>query len=158
MAGGIDVRLVAPDGTPLLTAPSPWGQVLLTAEPTRIYGNFKAVTNSGIQTQDVVSCGSGQALVVTDIVLSAAKTANATATVRFYDSATNTENIVVMDVNDKGNQFAIHPAGRTLGWEGASIQLVTDTLLQAATCTVWYVRITGDLVIPYAKWAAIRGL
>lgn len=156
MPGGIDARLVAPDGVPLLTGKTPWGSVLLSVEPIRLAGFFKAVTNSGIQTQTIAACPEGLALYVTDVVLSASKQANATVTVRFYDG-TNTENIVVMDVNDKGNQMALHPSGRTLGWEQGAIQLVTDTLGQAATCTVWFARITGELVIPYAKWISLRG-
>lgn len=157
MPGGIDTRLVAPDGTPLITGSTPWGNVLLSIEPIRLRGFFKAVTNSGIQTQTIVPCPSGTALYVTDTVLSASKTANALVTVRFFDG-TNTENILVMDVNDKGNQMELHPAGRTLGWEQAAIQLLTDTGGQAATCTVWFARITGDLVLSYAKWNALRGL
>lgn len=158
MPGGIDARLVAPDGTPLLTGKTPWGSVLLSVEPIRLLGFFKAVTNSGVQTQTIVPCPSGTALYVADVVISASKQANALVTVRFYDAATNAENIVIIDVNDKGNQLSIHPAGRTLGWEGAYIQLLTDTIGQAATCTVWFSRITGDLVLPYAKWIAMRGL
>ena len=156
MAGGVDARLVAPDGKPLLTGETPWGNVLLTVEPIRLSGFFKAVTNSGVQTQTIVPCPAGLALYVTDIALSASKQANATVTVRFYDG-TNTENMVILDVGDKGAQMALHPAGRTLGWDGGYIQLLTDTIGQAATCTVWFARITGDLVMSYAKWNSMRG-
>lgn len=149
------VILYSPNGKPLLIGGTPWGDVQMAVEPIRVYGNFKAATNSGVQTQTVIGCPSGQALYVTDIVLSASKTANATVTVRFHDG-TNTENIVVMDVSDKGNQLSMHPQGRTLGWEGAYIQLVTDTALQAATMTVWYVRVKGEYVLSYAKWSSLR--
>jgi len=151
------VILYSPNGKPLLAGSTPWGDVGMAIEPVRVFGNFKAATNSGVQTQTVVACPSGQALYVTDIVLSADKTALSTATVRFYDG-TNTENIVVLDTAEIAQSLAIHPAGRTLGWDGAYVQLVTDAAQQAATLTVWFVRVSGDFVLPYTKWAAERGM
>ncbi|MCK5644242.1 MAG: hypothetical protein KAJ19_25815 [Gammaproteobacteria bacterium] len=157
MAGGVDAWLVGPDGKPLLTHITPWGTTLLTVEPSRVVGFFKAVTNSGVQIQTIVSCGAECALFVTDIVVTATKKAGATVVVRFHDG-TNTENIVVLDVNERGNYIAIHPQGRTLGWDDAAIQLVTDTAGQDATCTVWYNVVHGDSVLSYAKWNATRSL
>lgn len=149
------VILYGPSGKPLLVGESPWGDVLLTAEPARLRGSFKAVTNSGIQTQNIVNCAEGCALFVTDIVLSAGKTALSTLTLRFYDG-TNVENIVVSDTAEAPLNLAVHPQGRTLGWSGAYIQLITDKAGQVATCTVWYVMVKGSLVLPYAKWASMR--
>lgn len=157
MPGGIDVRLVAKDGTPLLVHETPFGEVLVTTEPSRAVGWFKAVTNSGVQTQTIVNCSKGFALYVTDIVVSADKTALSTLTVRFYDG-TNAENIYVADTAESTLNIAIHPAGRTLGWDAAYIQLITDTANQAATCTVWYNIVKGNFVMSYAKWNALRGI
>lgn len=145
-------------GKPLLTHITPWGSVLIAAEPPRIFGWFKAVSNSGVQTQTVVDCLKGQALFVSDILLSAGKTALSTVTLRFYDAATNTENILVADTAEGTLNVAINPSGRTLGWSGAYIQLLTDKANQVATCTVWFTRVTGDLVLSYSKWNAMRGL
>jgi len=151
------VILYGANGEPLLTQDSPWGNVLLTAAPPRLYGQFKAVTNSGEQTQTVIGCGDNQALFVTDVLLSANKTALSTTTLRFYDG-TNAENIFVADTAESTVNLAIHPQGRTLGWNSAYIQLLTDKAAQTATCTIWYVRIKGSLVLSYSKWNALRGM
>lgn len=152
---GTPVILYDQFGKPLLTGATPWGNVQMAVEPIRVFGNFEAITNSGAQTQTIVSCPSNQALYVTDIVLSANKTAGSTATVRFHDG-TNSENIYVADTAESTVNVAIHPSGRTLGWRGAYIQLITDVAQQAATCTVWYVRVKGKYVLPYAKWNSMR--
>lgn len=149
------VILYGPDGKPLLVGKTPWGDVQLVVEPVRIQGHFRAVTNAGVQTQTVVSCPAGQALYVTDILLSANKTPGSTVTLRFYDG-TSSENIFVADTAEGTVNIAIHPSGRTLGWNSAYIQLITDKANQAATCTVWFVRVTGVYVLPYAKWSAMR--
>ena len=152
------VILYDKNGKPLLTHMTPWGNALLTVEPSRVFGWFKSVTNAGEQIQTVVGCSAGQALFVTDIVISANKTAGSTLTVRFYDAATNTVNIYVADTAESTVNVAIHPQGRTIGWNGAYIQLVTDTVQQAATCTVWYTKVKGALALSYAEWNSLRGL
>ena len=152
---GTPVILYDPKGKPLLTGNTPWGMVQMAVEPIRVYGNFGAVTNADAQTQTVVNCPAGQALYVTDIVLSANKTPASTVTLRFYDG-TNSVNIYVADSTESTVNIAIHPSGKTLGWGGAYIQLLTTTANQAATCKVWYVRIVGEQVLSYAKWNSIR--
>ena len=152
---GTPAILYGTNGKPLLTNKTPWGEVLLTAEPARMLGAFKAATNADVQTQTIAECPAGQALFVTDIVLSANKTPASTVTVRFYDG-TRSESIVVADSAEGTVNLSIHPQGRTLGWDAAYVQLVTDTLNQDATCTVWYIRVIGDLVVGYAKWNTMR--
>ena len=151
----LDALIIGPNGKPVIVGDTPFGQVQLAVEPMRVLGNFKAATNSGIQTQSVVLCPNNQVLFVTDVVLTANKTNGSTVTVRFFDG-TNAENIIVADSSENTVALAVHPQGRTIGWKGAAIQLLTDTGGQAATLTVWYVRIKGHWVIPYAKWISKR--
>ena len=149
--------LYGANGQPFTSFAAPYGEILLTATPPRVYGVFKAATNSGEQTQTVVNCPSGLAIYITDIVISANKTNGSTVTVRFYDG-TNTENIMVADSSEGTVNLAMHPAGRTLGWDGAYVQLVTDTGGQAATLTVWYNRVFGkNMVQSYSVWNSLRG-
>ena len=149
------IILYARDGKPLLTTPTPWGEVLLSAEPTRVYGNFKSATNSGIQIQSVASASEGQSLFITDFLVSITKKQGAFVTLRLFDG-TNIVNLAVIDCDVAAN-IPMSPNGRTIGWSNADFQLVTDTAGQAATCTVWYVVVTGSQVLSYSKWSSLRG-
>lgn len=154
---GTPVTLYDSSGKPLYTEDTLYGNLLMVAEPSRIRGWFKAVTNADDDIQTIVACAEGQALFVTDILLSANKVALSTTTVRFFDG-TNIENIFIADTAEGTVNISIQPSGRTVGWDNAAIQLVTDKNGQAATCTIWYLKLWGDKVKSYAKWNSERDI
>lgn len=129
--------------------------VLITQTHRAIFGTFKAVTNSGSQTQTIVAPPSNDGLVLTDLLISSDKTANSTVTVRFTDG-TNTINIFVGDSSNAPITLGIAFQGHWAGWQGARLELLTDTVGQSATATVGYYKVDEKYVDTFTAWDAKR--
>jgi hypothetical protein len=120
-----------------------------------IHGSFKSVTNTGIETNVVTTPDGMGAIILTDLVLSCNKTNNATVVVRFTDG-TETVDIYNGDASNNTINLAISFNGRWQGWQGARLELLTDTLGQVATAAVGYYKVRQSDALPYTAWDALR--
>ena len=93
---------------------------------------------------------------LTDLLLSGEKINGGVVTVHFTDGS-NTVIVVEGLVTDNTINIAHAFGGRWLGWVDARIDFVTDTANQDATMSVGYYFVTGEGVLSFADWDALRG-
>ena len=130
-------------------------EILITERLGRLRGSFKSVTNSGSQTQTIISPLSGGSIVLTDLILSADKVQNATVVVQFTDD-TNTETLYSGDASNNTINLAIAFQGNWQGWSDARLELVTDTAGQSVTAVLGYYKVSEDDSLTYGAWNALR--
>ena len=131
--------------------------ILITERLGRLRGSFKSVTNSGSQTQTIAeptASGLGS-IALTDLIIAADQTQNATVTVQFTDD-TDTEIIFTGDASNNTINLAIAFQGNWQGWSGARLELVTDTLGQNVTAVAGYYKVSEDDSLTYGAWNALR--
>ena len=121
-----------------------------------VHGVFRAVTNSGAETQAIVTPDGNSAIMLTDLIVTTDKTAGSSVIVRFMDGNANTVTIVEADTGTLPLGLAIPFQGRWQGWQGAWLELVTDTVNQAATVAVGYFQVGEANALPFAEWDALR--
>jgi hypothetical protein len=143
----------AKDGVEAEIAHTPFGHILATSTPCKLFSHFNAATRTTAGTTILVQPTSGNAIALTDILISGEKKAG-TLTVRFTDG-TNTINIIVVPLTDAPANYAIPFVGRWAGWRNARVEMVTDAVANI-TVAVGYVRIGSEFTQSYAEWDAER--
>jgi hypothetical protein len=141
------------DGHSTEIAHTPHGHLLMTTTPYMEYAHFKSSTRTTAGTTVVVQPISGEAIAITDIVVSGEKKAG-TLTVQFTDG-TETVNIMVVPLTDAPANFGVSFSGRWAGWRDARISMVTDAVANI-TVAIGYVKITSEHTLSYAEWNAAR--
>jgi hypothetical protein len=134
-------------------ANTPFGSVLTTITPDKLYAHFKSATRTGAGTTIIVQPRSGEAIALTDFIISGEKKAG-TLTLQFTDG-TNTINIAVIPLVDAPANFAIPFVGRWMGWRDARISMITDVVANV-TVSCGYVRVPSEHTLSYAEWDALR--
>lgn len=143
----------AEDGSEAEIAHTPHGHILLTTTPEKQYAHFKAATRTTAGTTVVVQPTSGEAVALTDILISGEKKAG-TLTIQFTDG-TNTINIIVVPLTDAPANYAVPFVGRWAGWRDARVSMVTDAVANI-TVAVGYIKIGSENTLSYAEWDAAR--
>jgi len=141
------------DGGEASIARTPWGNVLVTTTPNRLYSHFKAATRTTAGTTIIVQPRSGEAIAMTDILISGEKKAG-TLTIAFTDG-TNTINIIVVPLTDAPANYAISFSGGWSGWRDARVSMITNAVANI-TVAVGYVRVGPEYTLSYAEWNAER--
>lgn len=124
---------------------------VFSSEP-EAYGAFKAVNRTAGGTTTITSPDDLGAIVVTDIIISAKKSANSDVTVQFNDGV-NTIILFLADSINSDFNIAIPLKGLFRGWQDADLELVTTNLV-VATVTAGYMKVPNGL--PFAEWDALR--
>ena len=132
---------------------TPWGAILLTTTPDKLYSHFKAVTSTTATTTVIAQPTSGEAIALTDLIISGEKKAG-TLTLQFTDGV-NTINIAVFDLTDAPANLGIPLSGRWAGWRDARLSMVTSVIANI-TLSVGYVKIDSKHTLSYAEWDAAR--
>ena len=93
---------------------------------------------------------------MTDMIVSGEKIAGGIITVRFNDGS-NQVNVTLNHVNDGPVNLASSLQGLCLGWKDAFIEMITSTMNQDATVTIWYYFVSDDKrVLEFTDWDALR--
>jgi len=129
--------------------------VLVTTTHASRKGVFKAATNTNDETVIIATPSGNDAIVLTDLIVSAKKVQSSTVTLQFTDGV-NTEVLAVFDSGNNSVNLAISFQGHWEGWQAARLEVVTDTNLQVATTAVGYFYITEDSAQTYSVWDANR--
>ena len=128
---------------------------LVTEDYTRVTTQCTSASHSGVATTKIATPHPGTALIITDIVISAEKRANASVLVQFTDGV---ETAVIFDgiVTDGPINLHMGFAGRVRGWKDAYLEFTTDTISQLATVfAAWYF-LAPDESLSFAEWEAER--
>lgn len=129
------------------------GRVLVTESQARSHGVWKTAQITTQTTTTVAAARPGDAIVITDVVISAKKVNNATADVQFSDGS-NTEIFASPDMNTNPVNQAFSPQGFFGGWKDADIQVVTAGANPIITVLIGYYHISGAL--EFSQWDALR--
>ena len=143
----------AKDGHSAEVASTSLGHFLVAVSPDKLYSSFRSATRTLAGTTAIVTPRSGEAIALTDIVVSGEKKAG-TVTIQFADGV-NTVVICAIPLVDAPANFSIPFMGRWAGWRGARIDMVTTADI-AITITVGYTRIKSSNALSYAEWDAER--
>jgi hypothetical protein len=117
-------------------------------------GHFKAATRTSAGTTTVVTPYDGDAIVLTDLILTTDRVALSTVTVSFTDGV-NTVTIISTSCADAPCNIAIPFSGLWRGWESARIDLTTVAGL-SATLAIGYFHVKGNDALQYSQWDALR--
>ena len=124
----IPVRLIAAGGDlEFHHHPSPQAPnepVVVVYTPAQAHGHFKTVTRTTIGTTIIVQPREGQAIWISDIIVSGEKQAGSSIKVQFTDGV-NTEVIVIVDQVDAAPNLSPNLNSYFRGWKDARIEIVT---------------------------------
>ena len=142
-------------GTPLHTERVGLHTHLVVEDHSRVATQFKAAASTVASTTTVVAARSGQAIVITDIILSQKRVANGTLTIQFDDDDDNT---VILTTVDTVDSVVSHMAfaGRVRGWKDARVEMVSVGTNAETNVTVMYYHLSGEQVLSFADWDALR--
>lgn len=129
---------------------------LVTEDHSRVSTQFKAATITSASTATVVAPPAGNALVLTDLIVSAEKVAGGSITVQFTDG-TNTIVIFKASLVDAPVAIAMPFAGRWRGWKDAKIDMVGVGTNIDADVSIGYYFIKGAGVLAFNQWDKLRG-
>ena len=134
-------------------AHTPFGPILYTTSPEKQLSFFNAVTRTTAGTSVVVQPVSGNAVALTDLIVSGEKK-DALLTVRFTDG-TNTITVILVPLTDSALVFGMPFAGRWMGWRNARLEFVTS-LDFTATVAAGYFNVPAESTLSFAEWDAAR--
>ena len=103
----------------------------------RVATKFKSVSHTTAATTTITKPKPGGAIVMTDIIVSGEKISGGIITVQFNDGS-NQVVITKNHVTDGPVNMAHGFEGLSLGWKDAFIEMITSTMNQDATVTIWY--------------------
>ncbi len=130
---------------------------LITEDHSRVATLFKSVTHSTAATTTITKPKPGGAIVMTDMIVSGEKIASGLITVQFNDGS-NQVPVTISHVNDNGVNLSSSLQGLCLGWKDAFIEMITNTMNQDATVTIWYYFVRDEKrVLEFADWDELRG-
>ena len=130
---------------------------LITENHARVATKFKSVSHTTAATTAITTPKPGGAIVMTDILVSGEKISGGIITVQFNDGS-NQVVITKNHVTDGPVNMAHGFEGLSLGWKDAFIEMVTSTMNQDATVTIWYYFVRDAVrVLAFADWNTERG-
>jgi len=132
---------------------TPVGDVLVTTTTDKQYSYFKSEIRTTAGTTVVVQPQSGEAISLTDILISAEKAAGMLL-IQFTDGV-QTVILFGIALTDAPASFGVPLAGRWLGWRDARLEMVTDADFNALVA-VGYTKIPSNHTLSYAEWDAER--
>ena len=130
---------------------------LVVEDHSRVASHFKHQARTTAGTSTVVEAKSGQAIVITDIILSQEKVSAGFITIQFDDDATNTV-ILLRGTTVDGDLPGLHIpfAGRVRGWKDARVEMVTVGVNVESDVTVVYYHLSGEQVLSFEDWDKLR--
>jgi hypothetical protein len=132
---------------------TPYGGILITTTPEKQYAHFKSSIRTTAGTTIVVQPKSGQAISLTDLLISAEKAAG-NLLVQMTDGV-NTIVLFGIALTDAPASFGVPLNGRWMGWRDARLEMVTDAVF-GALVAVGYTRVPSEHTLSYAEWDALR--
>ena len=154
---GVPAVLYAANGDELHTEKFGHHTHLITEDHSRVATLFKSVTHTTAATTTITKPRPGGAIVMTDMIVSGEKIAGGVITVQFNDGS-NQVPITLNHVNDGPVNLASSLQGLCLGWKDAFIEMITNTMNQDATVTIWYYFVRDAVrVLDFADWDELRG-
>lgn len=133
--------LVAPEDGPLL----------ITGTQGNTHGTFKTATVAAATTTVIVTPLAGGSIVLTDLMITGAKSQNNSIIVQMTDG-TQTEQIAEVST-DVAPVLAIAFQGLWRGWKDARLEMVTSGTPSATVAVGYFKSIEA---IAYAQWDALR--
>lgn len=127
---------------------------LLTQTYGQLEGNFKSTILAAADTYELVDISGDDAIVLTDLIVSAEKKQAGTINVQFNDGS-NTEGIVLATVTDAPFNIAIPFVGHWQGWKSAYLEVITSHDI-AGCVAVGYFRLPEDKALSYSAWNSQR--
>ena len=127
---------------------------VVTTTFRRVNGVFRAASRSTAGTTKIVEPNGNNAIVLTDIIISADRVNAATVTVQFNDGTRAVE-IFSAVTTDAPVAIAIPFQGNWAGWQSADLELVTVNAV-TANVSVGYFEIDEDRALSYSEWDARR--
>jgi len=134
-------------------ADTPFGSILTTTTTDKQYSHFKSSTRTTAGTTIIAQPTSGEAVALTDLLISAEKVAG-NLTIRFTDG-TNTVSLFIIPLTDAPANFGMPFAGRWMGWRDARLEMVTGVNGNAIVA-VGYTKVPAAHTLSYAEWDAAR--
>ncbi len=126
--------------------------VFIVMSPGEAHAHFKTATRTTLGTTVVVQPREGQAIWITDIIVSGEKQAGSNITVQFTDG-TNTEIIAIVDQVDAAPNLAMNLNSYFRGWIDARIEIVTGGAGDG-TVTIGYIH--AHEALAFDVWDAER--
>jgi len=127
---------------------------LITHTYGQLEGNFKSTVLAAADTYELVKKSGDEAIVLTDLIVSAEKKNSGTISIQFNDGV-NTEGIVLATVTDAPINIAIPFIGHWQGWKGAYLEAITSQAI-AGCVAVGYFRLPEDKALSYSAWNSKR--
>ena len=129
------------------------GRMLLVTTIQQHYGRFKSASSTTATTTIITAPKPDGSLQLTDLVVSSAKSNNATVTIQFTDGA-ETVKICVFEITTQLNE-AMSFAGLWQGWKDARLEMVTSSVAPA-TVAAGYIKHAPAHTLEFAAWDAQR--
>ena len=151
----IGVRLIAAGGeTEFHHFPGPHTNdpVFIIMTPAQAHAHFKTATRTTLGTTIIVQPKVGQAIWISDIIVSGEKQASSSITVQFTDGV-NTEVIAIVDQVDAAPNLSMNLNSYFRGWIDARVEIVTAGAGDG-TVTIGYVHAAEAL--EFDQWDAER--
>jgi hypothetical protein len=127
----------------------------MTCIPTQGQGVWKTAQIVSQTTTTLVEARPGDAIVVTDVLVSGKKVNNATLSLQFSDGAV-TEIFMAPDMNNAPVNLSYSPNGLIRGWINSDVQAVTAGANPVLTVLIGYYHVSGFGAKSFAAWDALR--
>ncbi len=151
----VNVRLLAAGGDEEFhhfPGPHTNEPVFIVMTPSEAHGHFKTATRTTTGTTIIVQPKEGQAIWISDIIVSGEKQTGSNITVQFTDG-TNTEIIAIVDQVDAAPNLSMNLSSYFRGWVDARIELITGGAGDG-TVTIGYIH--AHEALKFDVWDAER--
>lgn len=143
-------------GKDLLSQDNGDGPLLVTTSYGEANGHFKAETLTVAGAVTVINPLPGDAVVLTDLILTTDKTVGSTATVKLTDGV-NEVIIISADMVNAPVVLAIPFKGRWQGWKSAGVELeIVGGTNPTATLAIGYYHVDKVNALQFSEWDAQR--
>ena len=133
------------------------GKPVIIAESFRTLNCHWAVaTNTGSETQTVVTVRENEAILITDLIITSSKKVTDATIIPLFDDATNSVDLMTIEAGLAAVEFNHAFTGGIKGWRNADFKITTNKAALNVETLVAYVRISEDLALEYGVWDAER--
>jgi len=130
-------------------------KILVTSNPQKIHGLFKAVTLGAVATTRLATPAAKGYLELTDIIITTEKKTASILTIWLYDG-TNKETIIQAYLADSTVNIAIAFTGGWSGWQGAYAEVDMSGAAGKGSVALGFIKHVETFAPTYTEWVERR--
>ena len=130
-------------------------RILVTSNPQKIHGLFKATTLGAVATTRLATPAANGYIELTDLIITTEKKTSSILSVWFYDG-TNKETIIQAYLADSTVNLAIAFTGGWSGWQGAYVEVDMSGAAGKGSVAIGFIKHVETFAPTYTEWVERR--